>query len=36
VVVFFIASTVASVLDESGILPGSPTGLLQRISIIVG
>ena len=36
VIVFFIASTVASVLDEKGILPNSPTGLLQRIAIIVG
>lgn len=36
VVVFFIASNVASVLDARGILPGAPTGLLQRISIFVG
>ncbi len=36
VVVFFIASTAASVLDETGIFPGAPTGLLQRIGIIVG
>jgi Protein of unknown function (DUF998) len=36
VVVFFIASTVASVLDARGILPGAPTGLLQRISIFAG
>ncbi len=36
VVVFFIASTAASVLDERGIFPGAPTGLLQRIGIIVG
>jgi hypothetical membrane protein len=36
VIVFFIASTGASVLDENGTLPNSPTGLLQRIAIIVG
>ena len=36
VIVFFIASTTVSALDESGVLPGSPTGLLQRIAIIVG
>ena len=36
VAVFFIAATVVSVLDESGVLSGSPIGLLQRISIIVG
>ncbi len=36
VVVFFIASTVASVLDARGILPGAPVGLLQRISIVIG
>ncbi|MGI9058610.1 MAG: DUF998 domain-containing protein [Ktedonobacteraceae bacterium] len=36
VAVFFIASTVVSALDENGVLPGSPTGLLQRIAIIVG
>ncbi|HEV2655478.1 MAG TPA: DUF998 domain-containing protein [Ktedonobacteraceae bacterium] len=36
VIVFFIASTVASVLDATGTLPNSPTGLLQRIAIIVG
>jgi hypothetical protein len=36
VAVFFIASTVVSALDENGILPGSPTGLLQRIAIIAG
>jgi hypothetical membrane protein len=36
VIVFFIASTGASVLDETGTLPNSPTGLLQRIAIIVG
>jgi hypothetical protein len=36
VIVFFIASTVASVLDATGALPNSPTGLLQRIAIIIG
>jgi hypothetical membrane protein len=36
VVVFFIASTVVSALDENGVFPGSPTGLFQRIAIIVG
>ncbi|HEV2580885.1 MAG TPA: DUF998 domain-containing protein [Ktedonobacteraceae bacterium] len=34
--VSFIASTTVSALDQSGILPGSPTGLLQRIGIIAG
>ena len=36
VLVFFIASTTVSALDESGVLPGSPTGLFQRIAIIAG
>jgi hypothetical protein len=36
VIVSFIAATTVSALDESGVLPGSPTGLLQRIGIIVG
>jgi len=36
VVVSFIAATAVSALDESGVFPGSPTGLLQRIGIIVG
>ena len=36
VLVFFIASTTVSALDEGGVLPGSPTGLFQRIAIIVG
>jgi hypothetical membrane protein len=36
VIVFFIASNVTAVLDETGRLPNSPTGLLQRIAIIVG
>jgi hypothetical protein len=34
VIVSFIAATTVSALDESGVLPGSPTGLLQRIGII--
>ena len=36
IAVFFIAATVVSALDENGVLPGSPTGLFQRIAIIVG
>jgi hypothetical membrane protein len=36
VIVFFIASTTVSALDESGVLSGSPTGLFQRIAIIAG
>ena len=32
----FISSTAVSVLDERGVLPGSPTGLLQRIGIVAG
>lgn len=32
----FIASTAASVFDERGIWPDSPTGLFQRIAIIAG
>jgi hypothetical membrane protein len=36
VAVFFIAATVVSALDESGVFPGSPTGLFQRIAIIAG
>jgi hypothetical membrane protein len=36
VVVSFIAATAVSALDESGVFPGSPTGLLQRIGIIAG
>jgi hypothetical membrane protein len=36
IVVLFVASTAVSVLDERGILPNGPTGLLQRISIVVG
>jgi hypothetical protein len=34
--VLFIAFTTVSALDESGVLPGSPTGLLQRVAIIAG
>jgi hypothetical protein len=36
VVASFIASAVVSALDESGVYPGSPTGLIQRIGIIAG
>jgi hypothetical membrane protein len=36
IVVLFIASTAVSVQDELGSLPNGPTGLLQRISIMVG
>lgn len=36
VLVFFIASTTVSALDEHGIFPNSPTGLFQRIAIVVG
>jgi hypothetical membrane protein len=36
IVVFFVAATVVSALDENGVLPGSPTGLFQRVAIIVG
>jgi uncharacterized protein DUF998 len=36
VIVFFIAATAVSTLDESGVFPGSPTGLFQRIAIIAG
>jgi hypothetical protein len=32
----FIAATVSSVLDERGIVPNAPTGLIQRIAIIAG
>jgi len=34
--ILFIAATASSVLAETGVLPGSPTGVLQRISIIGG
>jgi hypothetical membrane protein len=36
VIALFIASTAVSVLDERGVLPNGPTGLLQRVSIVVG
>lgn len=36
IVVLFIASTAVSVQDELGLWPNAPTGLLQRISIVVG
>ena len=36
VIVFFIASTAVSTLDENGVLSGSPTGLFQRMAIIAG
>ncbi|HEX2988532.1 MAG TPA: DUF998 domain-containing protein [Chloroflexota bacterium] len=32
----FIASTVTSVLDERGVVPNAPTGVIQRVAIIVG
>jgi hypothetical protein len=35
-VVTFIACLATAVLDEHGVLPNSPTGLLERIAIIVG
>jgi RsiW-degrading membrane proteinase PrsW (M82 family) len=33
---FFIACLVVAILDQKGILPDSPTGLLERIAIIIG
>lgn len=36
ILLFFIASNAASVLDMRGIWPDAPTGLLQRIAIIAG
>lgn len=36
IVGFFIACLVVAVLDEKGMLPNSPTGLLERIAIIIG
>ena len=33
---FFIACIVVAVLDQKGILPNSPTGLLERIAIVIG
>ncbi|HEX5441760.1 MAG TPA: DUF998 domain-containing protein [Ktedonobacterales bacterium] len=35
-VVTFIACLATAVLDEHGVLPNSPTGLLERVAIIVG
>jgi hypothetical membrane protein len=35
-IVLFIAFTTFSALDEYGVLPNSPTGLLQRVAIILG
>jgi hypothetical membrane protein len=32
----FIACLVTAVLDQKGILPNSPTGLLERLAIIIG
>lgn len=32
----FISSTTTSALDEAGVMPNSPTGLLQRIGIVAG
>lgn len=36
VIGLFIIFTATSALDESGVLPNSPTGLLQRVAIILG
>lgn len=36
IVVLFVASTAVSVQDELGNAPNGPTGLLQRISIVIG
>ncbi len=33
---FFIACLVVAVLDQSGVLPNAPAGLLERIAIIIG
>jgi hypothetical protein len=33
---FFAGSLVVAILDQKGILPNSPVGLLQRIAIIIG
>ena len=32
----FISSTATGALDEAGVMPNSPTGLLQRIGIVAG
>jgi len=34
--VLFVAFTTTSVLDETGAWPNAPTGLLQRIAIVIG
>jgi hypothetical protein len=36
VALFFIATNVASYLDQNGTLQGAPVGLLQRTAIIIG
>lgn len=36
VVMFLLASAVTAALDEQGLLPGAPVGLLQRLAIISG
>lgn len=36
VVLSFIACLAAAVLDEKGILPNAPAGLLERIAIVIG
>jgi len=36
VAVFFVATSVTSILDASGVLANAPVGLLQRISIAAG
>jgi hypothetical protein len=36
VAMFFIATNVASFLDQNGTLQGAPVGLLQRTAIIIG
>jgi hypothetical membrane protein len=33
---FFIACLVVAVLDQNGVLPNAPAGLLERIAIIIG
>jgi hypothetical protein len=35
-VVTFIACLATAVLDEQGVFPNSPTGLLERVAIVVG
>lgn len=32
----FVAATASSVLDDTGVLSGAPTGLLQRVGIVAG